>query len=252
MSDLTGNESYFLDDRKFREEEGMPIFENNDIPEQVEISENGIKYKISKEVMQKNGYYFDHRLNRSKAAKLLTQNTTLRNGKAVDLFSYVGSWGLNLIKEGCSHVEFVDQGDFSIDIEENLKINDWEIEEFLLGVMCLSFLMKKFLRKKDIRLFACDPPAFCKTIKKKRNAIEGYKKLIGKCLKISDEKSIINFGSCTKYVDIFELMDLFKTESIKSNRKISLMDIGTQGGDHTNTGFTDKSNYIKYLAYYVE
>lgn len=252
VSNLTGNESFFLDDKKFREEEGMPIFECEEIPSYVEIEENEIKYKISKDVMQKNGYYFDHRLNRSKAANLVNQNRSLQSGKTVDLFSYVGSWGLNLLKKGCTYIEFVDQGDFTNDIKENLQLNDWSDKGTFIRQDVFKFLDEKAQCDEKYKIICCDPPAFCKSIKKKRNAIDGYKKLINKCIKIADEKSIINFGSCTKYVDIIELMELFKAESIKNNRKVSLLDIGTQGGDHTNTGFTDKSNYIKYLAYYVE
>src|SRR5690606_2530577 len=55
-------DSYLLDNPRYREKEFLPIYENGTLPD-IEIFENGIKYKIRSEVLQKVGFYYDHREN---------------------------------------------------------------------------------------------------------------------------------------------------------------------------------------------
>ncbi|MFW5871926.1 MAG: hypothetical protein ACOCUT_02365, partial [bacterium] len=114
---------YLYDNEKYRKSESLPIFnENVDFPDKLIVKENDLIIKVPTANMQKIGYYYDHRINRAKMCEWIKQaNTNLSSG--LDLFSYVGSWGLNMLKAGLQNVRFVDQAQMEQVIEENLNFN---------------------------------------------------------------------------------------------------------------------------------
>lgn len=249
---LFSKKIFFLEDKEYRLKKSQPIFEQEKLPENVLIEENNISYKLDINTLQKNGYYFDHRINRRVGADVAEQFFDDKDVKCLDLFSYIGSWGLNLLSRRFENVTFVDQGDFVDTINHNVQINKYINTGKVVREDVFKFLDKAIASNAKYDVICCDPPAFCKSHSKKKNAIEGYRKLINKLFKISSQKTIINFGSCTQYVNIEELMEIFKKEARKNESEISLCAVGTQGFDHTNYGFNDKSNYIKFISYYTE
>lgn len=250
---LTSHAVYIVDDEAKREKSFLPKFEKENLPEVINIVENEIYYQIENTVIQKNGYYYDHRENRLKARRWVENLASERKYNCIDLFSYVGSWGLNILKTGkVENMEYVDQGDFENTININMKLNSFGSNYKFQRADVFKYVDELILRKVKFDVICCDPPAFSKSIKKKANAIEGYKKIINKLLKISENNGFIFFGSCTKYVTLEDLMDIFRMESNKQNLKLKLIDIGTQSFDHTNYGMQDKSNYIKFCAYRLE
>jgi 23S rRNA (cytosine1962-C5)-methyltransferase len=90
----------------------------------LKVLENGLKYHIRSEVLQKVGFYYDHRENRLQLMEFLSRfNNRLEKG--VDLFSYAGAWGMSALKAGVKHIDFVDQGDLSHEVLQSLKLNNY-------------------------------------------------------------------------------------------------------------------------------
>jgi 23S rRNA (cytosine1962-C5)-methyltransferase len=102
------------------------------------------------------------------------------------------------------------------------------------------------------QVICCDPPAFAKSIKQIDSAKKGYAKLLELVTNIMDDQCYLFLGSCTHYVNIIELGEIVQTQARKKMIDLHLLDIGTQAPDHTNSGLTDRSNYIKYLSYYCK
>ena len=67
---LISGKTYYLDNSKYREKESLPTFENEIIPS-IEIEENEIKYLLRAQIMQKVGFYYDHRENRFQLMQML-------------------------------------------------------------------------------------------------------------------------------------------------------------------------------------
>lgn len=86
-----------FDNPEYRKAEVLPIHETTGLVEDLEIEENELKYLIDKSVVQKIGYYYDHRENRRKISELI-KRSNIEKESGIDLFSYVGSWGLHLLK----------------------------------------------------------------------------------------------------------------------------------------------------------
>jgi len=247
----TGKKFYFLDNKKYREKEGLPFFENDNLPETIKISDLGIEYELKKHVLQKVGYYYDHRENRLKL-----ENTIKRFDKeftkGLDLFCYIGSWGMHMLRAGVQNVDFVDQGNMAEIIQNNLALNNFDSDNKFFREDVFAFLDQKIKEDLKYDVIVCDPPSFTKSSKNKNAALSGYEKLYLKSLKILNKNSILVAASCTQYISIEELDKVVVKSAIREGRKIQVMDIGLSSWDHPVSSLSSKSNYIKYICYFVE
>jgi 23S rRNA (cytosine1962-C5)-methyltransferase len=250
VSLLMKTECYFLDNPKYREKESLPTFENATLPE-LHVNENGLYYKIRPEVLQKVGFYYDHRENRLQLMQMIGR-LTKKPETGVDLFSYAGAWGMSALKAGVREVNFVDQGDFRVEVEESLKLNQFTGRGKFHRGDVFKFLDEAVQKNQKFDLILCDPPAFAKSALQKPQALEGYSKLHRKVFKVLSPGGVAAFSSCTHYVSHAEFQKSVIEAAAKENRKIQLIYCGMQGLDHPVSSLEDRSNYIKSYFYIVE
>lgn len=241
----------FLDHKAYRDMEELPLFENDQLPEEIEILESGLQYRINKQLMQKVGYYYDHRENRCKFEELI-KRLSIKPKSGLDLFTYVGSWGLHLLRAGVESVEFVDQANMEEVLNKHLEINHFSNRGKFTRADVFKFLDEKVNDDQKYDVIVCDPPAFSKNIKDKKAAIKGYEKLYMRIFKMMDSGGLLAAASCTQNISIAELDDCVNKAALKNGVRIRLVDTGIQGLDHPIRNLESKSNYIKYLAYKVE
>lgn len=240
----------FFDNEEYRKAEVLPVHERAELDTDLEVQENGLNYLIPKSVMQKIGYYYDHRENRARLKNLLLR-LNIQKEKGLDLFSYVGSWGLHLLAAGVKNVEFVDQGQMQNAVEGNLKLNGFTGRGSFVRADVFKFLDQALSENKSYDMIVSDPPAFTKSEKNKTSAIQGYEKLHLKAMKLLKDEGVFVAASCTHYVNYEELDKTVQDAGFKNGQKLQLLDLGGQGLDHPMTGLKDKGFYIKYLVYYV-
>jgi 23S rRNA (cytosine1962-C5)-methyltransferase len=241
---------YFLDHAKYREKEGLPVFEVEALPN-LEIEENEIRYHLRSEVIQKVGFYYDHRENRKLMADLLLRLDTMPS-LGLDLFSYAGAWGLNALKAGVREVDFVDQGNFERELQECLALNELSGRGKFFRADVFKFLDEKISQKKAYDLIMSDPPAFAKSSGQKDQALDGYTKLHRKVFKLAAPGAVCVFSSCTHYVGHEEFQKNVLDAANKENKKIQLLSCGMQGWDHPVSSLSERSNYIKSYIYILE
>jgi 23S rRNA (cytosine1962-C5)-methyltransferase len=247
---LTKKSVYFLDNPIYRAKENLPQYEN-EIVSQLDVREQDLKFKITGDVLQKIGFYYDHRENRIQLRHVLSKlNKNYQTG--VDLFCYAGAWGISALKANVENVDFVDQGNFEETIKTNLKINGFEGKGRFFRQNVFNFLDQKITDSFKYDVILCDPPAFTKNLGQKKEALEGYTKLHRKVFKISDKNALCCFSSCTHYIPIEEFESNIVDAAKKENRKIQLLYTGIQGWDHPISSLSEKSNYIKSLFFLVE
>lgn len=247
---LTNVKGYFLDNKKYREKEFLPTYEVEDYPE-LFVVENDLKYKIRTEVLQKVGFYYDHRENRRQLMEIL-QRMSAPGKKAVDLFCYAGAWGMSALKAGAAYVDFVDQGDFQVEVQEALSLNGFPEKGSFHRADVFKFLDEAHAQKKLFDIILCDPPAFAKSLSQRTQALEGYSKLHRKVFRGAATNSLCAFSSCTHYVSHEDFQKNIMEAARKEGRKIQLLFTGMQGWDHPIQSLDDKSNYIKSYFYLVE
>jgi 23S rRNA (cytosine1962-C5)-methyltransferase len=250
IQDFTKTNAYFLDQKKSREKEALPFYENPPLPE-IKIFENNLEFNLRSEVMQKVGFYYDHRENRSQLVRILQElNHNFKDG--VDLFCYIGAWGLSALKAGLDKMIFVDQGDFLHEIDLGLEKNQFKNRGEYVRSDVFKYLDQAIAQGVKFDVILCDPPAFAKSLQQKDQALDGYSKLHRKVLKVASPGSLIAFSSCTHYVTHDEFQKNILDAAFKENKKIQLIYTGMQGWDHPIKSQLEKSNYIKSYFYLLE
>lgn len=250
VSDLTGVKAFLLDNPKYREKESLPTFETEKLPD-LDVLENGICYEIRSDVLQKVGFYYDHRENRLQLMHFLSR-LGQKPAKAVDLFCYAGAWGMSALKAGVELAHFVDQGDFKVEVERALQLNEFSSRGQFFRTDVFRFLDEAIQKNYTYDLILCDPPAFAKSALQKAQALEGYSKLHRKVFKALARSGVVAFSSCTHYVGHEEFQKNILDAANKEGRKIQLVYSGMQGFDHPVSSLEDRSNYIKSYFYIVE
>lgn len=250
ISALMATPAYLLDNAKYREKEFLPTFPVEALPE-LSVLENNLHFKIRPEVLQKVGFYYDHRENRLQLMSFI-QRLARNPINGIDLFCYAGAWGLSALKAGLESVQFIDQGDFAIEVEDGLKLNGFNNNSKFHRMDVFRFLDESIQKNAKFDVALCDPPAFAKSVLQKAQALEGYTKLHRKVFKVLNENSFVAFSSCTHYVDHEEFQKNIADAAAKENKKIQLVYSGIQGLDHPIVSLSDRSSYIKSYFYIVE
>jgi 23S rRNA (cytosine1962-C5)-methyltransferase len=251
IGELTDKSPHLLDNPTYRGKEFLPTFETTPLSASLGVRENDLSFEIRPTVVQKVGFYYDHRENRLLLRSLLER----RRGsvaKGVDLFCYVGAWGLNALTAGVKEVVFVDQGDFAPEIEGGLERNGLHSRGRYLRKDVFRFLDEAIAAQEHFDLVISDPPAFTKSLSQKKHAIEGYQKLHRRVLKIAAPGALLCFSSCTHYVTPEEFQKTILDAAAREGRRLSLLGSGLQGWDHPVESTFERSSYIKSLFYILE
>ena len=240
----------FLDQENYRKAELLPIYPAEELSD-LEVRENGFSYLIPKDVLQKVGFYYDHRENREKMERKI-KCAHKKFSKGMDLFCYAGGWGLHLLRAGVEKVTLVDQGNLSSVVNENLRRNGYADRGEFVRADVFDYLDKLKVEGKTFDVIVSDPPAFKKNEKNKNAALVGYEKLHTKALSLLENESLFAACSCTHNISLEELDRTVQTAALKERKKVFMLDVGIQGMDHSFSSFQDKGHYLKYILYWVE
>ena len=111
----------FKNDSGARKLEGLESYVEDafgEMPDLVALEENGVRFEAPVREGQKTGWFYDHRANRARLAPYVAGKRVL------DLYSYVGGWGVQAAAFGASEVMCVDSSAPALDrVEANAELN---------------------------------------------------------------------------------------------------------------------------------
>jgi len=214
-------------------------------PEFIEIEEQGIDYRISRERFQKTGFYYDHRSNRTRLFNFY-KSKSITPTKVLDLYSYLGSWSVPFHYYLGSSITCVDQADLELEFKQIFSRYPTSTKSRFVRSSVSKYLDEV---SEEFDLIICDPPAFKKGQDKKREALNGYDSLVKKIVPKLKVGSGFAFSSCTHGIEHKDLDALVSKAAHRVGKKLQLVDMGLQDIDHPMMSLNDKSMYIKYLLY---
>ncbi|RLA63587.1 MAG: hypothetical protein DRQ88_12230 [Epsilonproteobacteria bacterium] len=241
---------YFHDSLNYRQNEGLPQHVEEEFKESLQIKENGFSYSLPSNLMQKIGYYYDHRENRKKM-ELKIKELDMDLDQGLDLFCYMGSWGLHLLRAGIKDVTFVDQGKFDKEIPRHLEENGFAERGNFVQSDVFKYLDEAISEGKTFDVVVGDPPAFSKEVKNINKALAGYQKLHRKVMRLLTPEALYVAASCTHNISFSDLAKTVYEASLKEGKTLQIIDVGVQGGDHPFFSFESREHYLKYILYIV-
>ena len=222
-----------------------------EMPVPLVVLENDCQFAIDWETGQKTGFFIDQRDNRALLSRYVKDKTVL------NAFCYSGGFSVYALKAGAKSVDSVDVSQRAIDLtEKNILLNSvqklnavQQTEHHSITADVLPFL-KDNTHIYDVMIV--DPPAFAKSVAKRHNAVQAYKRLNTMALRQITGGGILFTFSCSQVVDRQLFYDTIVAASIEAGRKVRVMHHLTQPADHPVNIFHPEGSYLKGLVLYVE
>lgn len=235
-------------DGKMREVEGLPEdvrWIKGTESETVLLEENGVKFSVPLLKGQKTGWFYDHRLNRARLKDYV-------NGKRVlDVFSYIGGWGIQAAAFGAKEVWLNDSSAFAIEmVAEQAHLNNLENIKTLAGDAFKT--MEQLLADKEkFDVVILDPPAFIPRRKDFNKGMAAYKKANQLALQLlKNDGGILISASCSMHMPAESLRDTIRQAGSKIDRFVNILEQGHQGPDHPVHLSIPETEYLKAFFMY--
>ncbi len=209
--------------------------------EEVIIKEHSCQFVINVVSGQKTGFFLDQRENR----QLLK---TFAKGKSIlNLFSYSGGFSIYGLEGEASSVVSVDVSSKAIELcERNVELTNKQSRHESLTVDVNSYL--KEIPKDTYDIIVVDPPAFAKSVRKKHNAIQAYKRVNAAAIRKVKSGGLIFTFSCSQVIDSSLFYHTITAASIEAGRPCQVLHHLSQGPDHPVSIFHPEGKYLKGLV----
>jgi 23S rRNA (cytosine1962-C5)-methyltransferase len=233
-------------DSNARDAEGLERYVENaygEVPDWVPLIENGVQFEAPVREGQKTGWFYDHRMNRARLAPYVAGKRVL------DLFSYIGGWGVQAAAFGASEVFCVDASAFALDgVERNAALNG--VADRMTCVEGDVFEALKELKNAEERfdVVIADPPAFIKRKKDLKNGEAAYRRLNEQAMRLLSKDGILVSASCSMHLPEDDLQNILLGSARHLDRNIQLLERGSQGPDHPVHPAIAETRYIKSLT----
>ncbi|MEM9545608.1 MAG: class I SAM-dependent rRNA methyltransferase [Bacteroidota bacterium] len=210
-----------------------------------EITENGIQFAINWEEGQKTGFFLDQRENRKLLGAFSKEKTVL------NCFCYTGGFSMYALANGAQSVHSMDISKSAMEmVARNHKLNNFTDNHKMDAVNVMHALSDDALPKYDV--VVVDPPAFAKSVKKRHNAVQAYKRLNIMALRKVKHHGYLFTFSCSQVVGPELFYNTIRAAAIESGRTIRIVHHMTQGPDHPINIYHPEGNYLKGLVLFVE
>lgn len=211
-----------------------------DIPEAVEMEENGTRFFAPIAYGQKTGWFYDHRDSRAYLQNLC------KGKRVLDVFSYVGGWGVQAAHAGASDVVCVDASETALDwVSENATLNGLEDSVSTIQGKAIQVLKDLIAAQERFDIVILDPPAFIKKRKDQKSGEAAYRHINELGMRLLGRDGILVSGSCSMHLERNTLNDIVRGAGRHLERHVQLIHQGGAGADHPVHPAIVETDYLK-------
>lgn len=227
-------------DAPVRAKEGLPRNVepmHGQVPREIEVAENGVRYLAAPWDGQKTGAFLDQRENRVLVGKIA-------RGRALDCFSYHGSFALHLAR-GAGRVTALDSSGPALErARANAELNGFSNIDFV-EADAFDFLRAGVTERLHYDTIVLDPPAFAKNRQSLAGAMRGYKEINLRGMQLLAEGGYLFTASCSFHLSRELFLEMLADAAADSGRTIALRAMTGQPDDHPEILTIPETGYIK-------
>ena len=227
-------------DASVRTREGLPretVLLYGDVPRQIDVVEHGVHYLADPWTGQKTGAFLDQRENRAFIGDLA-------RGRALDCFSYHGSFALHLARRADAVIALDSSAPALARAAENAARNGFERIEFV-EANAFDYLRDRLREGERFDTIVLDPPAFAKNRDAVPAALRGYKEVNLRAMKLLSPGGLLYTASCSFHITKPLFLAMLQEAAADSGRRIALRAIRGQPLDHPEVLTIPETGYIK-------
>ncbi len=213
-------------------------------PERVMLEEDGARFEAPLLTGQKTGWFYDHRLNRARLQHYA------RGKRVLDVFSYLGAFGIQAALSGAREVLCVDSSEQALEfVRRNAALNG--VTERVATLHSDAFEALKNLHAQGERydIVILDPPAFIKRKKDMAAGAAAYQRINQLALQLLVDDGLLLSASCSFHLARAELRDILRRSAEAHGHQLQILEQGHQGPDHPVHPAIPETDYLKvFLA----
>ncbi len=228
-----------LDSRKL---EGLSLEDEviSTLQEEVIIEENGTRFILPVLGGQKTGWFYDHRESRRQLQQLVAGKRVL------DVFSYLGGWGLEALNAGASEAVFVERSELALDhLERSAQLNGLSERITQYQGNVFEVLPQLISEGERFDVVIVDPPAFIKRRKDFKAGKQGYQRINELALRLLNPDGILVSASCSHHMPREVLREQLQRAARQIDRMAQVFFQGGQGPDHPVHPAMPETEYLK-------
>ncbi len=204
------------------------------------VREGGLEFVVDPVGGQKTGWFYDQRGNRDALAPVVAGKRVL------DMFSYLGAWGLRAAAAGASAVDCVDASAAAVEATgRNAGRNG--LADRVRAIRADAFDHLKALReaREHYDVVILDPPAFAKRRKDLAEARLAYRRLNELGMQVLAKDGIVVTCSCSHHLPAATLLEGVQQGARHLDRQVQALVSLQQGPDHPVHPAIPETAYLK-------
>lgn len=243
MAVLSPKVVVWKNDSSARAMEGLPEsveVVHGKLPERVLVKESGVEFLCDLLEGQKTGWFYDQRGNRDRLRPYVD------GARVLDVFSYLGGWGLRSAAFGASAVDCVDASARAVTgIGANIAHNGFGGRVAAHVADAFDFLKAARGEQRKWDVVILDPPAFVKRKKDFKEGALAYRRLAEAGMQVLDRDGILIFCSCSHHMPRAALLEALQQAARQRDRFLQILEPLAQSPDHPIHPAIPETEYLK-------
>ncbi|MGH8371779.1 MAG: class I SAM-dependent rRNA methyltransferase [Gammaproteobacteria bacterium] len=227
-----------------RELEGLPSYTDTTgtVPDTVMIEAHGQRFEVPLTGGQKTGWFYDQHDNRGRMLRYI------KGKRVLDVFSYIGAWGVTAAAQGAQDVHCVDSSATALAcVSRNAELNE-------VGITChqgdaFDVLRELHSAGEKFDAVILDPPAFVKRKKDLPAGRDAYRRINQLGMQLLNRDGLLISCSCSHHMPAADLLTAIQSGARHLDRDAQLLEQGGQAVDHPIHPAIPETAYLK--AFYV-
>ena len=249
MEEVAPEGIYERGDVPVRALEGLPQVTGvlrGQVPDRVQMEENGVKFWVDVKNGQKTGFFLDQKENRAAIAPFV------RGARVLDCFTHTGSFALHAAHYGAREVTGVDISEFACQCaRENAELNGFDQVNFV-AANAFDYLKEQCAAGEQYDVVILDPPAFTKSRSAVEAASRGYKEINLRGMKLVKDGGYLITCSCSQHILPGQFKDVVLSAARDAHVQLFQVEYRTQGRDHPILPAAPETQYLKCGIFRVD
>lgn len=206
----------------------------------VKVREGGLEFEADVFGGQKTGWFYDQHANRDLLAPWV------KGAKVLDLFSYIGGWGLRAAGFGATEVTCVDASADAVEaVKRNAALNGFSDRVSAIESDAFEFLKQARAERRRFDVVIVDPPAFIKRRKDFKQGSLAYRRINEMAMQVLERDGLLVSCSCSYHLQRETLLEAINAGARHLDRQVQVIQSLQQGPDHPVQAAIPETEYLK-------
>ena len=236
---------YEKSDLPSRAHEGLPPRTGplwGEVPDEVELTIDGLRLVVPLKGGQKTGLFLDHRVNRR------ALQAHAKGRRVLDVFCNTGTFALSALQAGAGEAIGIENSAECLEgARRNAALNG--LAERCRWIEGNAFDALRELERNGERfdLIVLDPPAFTKSAQAVEAALRGYKEINLRALRLAAPGAVVMTASCSYHLGPEDFLAVVRDAAADAGRDVTVLASSGQAPDHPINLAVPETRYLKTL-----